>query len=369
MRVLYKQVQNRGIQVMHHTPATELLTNSKGEVLGVQAKSSVGGGKVTHIKSRRGVILTTGGFEFNEEMKLQYLRAYPVYFLGSPANTGDGIRMALGTGAQLWHMNCCSGRLVMKFPELPVAFNPTFGGKDWSSPGRSVIADPGSTHGKLSLMGRAGYIVVDRWGKRYTKETFKPHTLHYELIGFDSQKLVYPRIPSYWICDQRRMTNSPLARLASGPAGPAGIYKWSADNSKELERGWIKQGDTVKDLARKIGVDPESLTESVRNYNLYCKHGEDVEFQREPISLVPLETPPYYAVELWPGGPNTQGGPKRNSRAQVMRADGSPVPRLYSAGELGSIYGMLYPSGGGNLAECIAFGRIAGENASGEKPL
>ena len=64
------------------------------------------------------------------------------------------------------------------------------------------------------------------------------------------------------------------------------------------------------------------------------------------------------------GGMNTQGGPRRNSKAQILRADGLPVPRLYSAGELGSVLGKLYPAAGGNLSECIAFGRIAGENAS-----
>jgi len=84
--------------------------------------------------------------------------------------------------------------------------------------------------------------------------------------------------------------------------------------------------------------------------------------------LVSLENPPYCAVDLWPGGPNTQGGPRRNSTAQVLRAGGTAIPRLYSAGELGSIYGMLYPMGGGNLAECIIFGRIAGEQVSKEKP-
>ncbi|MFC1987598.1 FAD-binding protein, partial [Chloroflexota bacterium] len=73
------------------------------------------------------------------------------------------------------------------------------------------------------------------------------------------------------------------------------------------------------------------------------------------------------AIKLWPGGVNTQGGPKRNARGQVVRADNTPVPRLYSAGELGSVFGMLYP-GGGNIAECIAFGRISGANAAAEKP-
>lgn len=367
MRVLYHQVNARGIQVMYDTPAIELVSNAGGEVVGVQARSG-NEGKVINVRARRAVILTTGGFEFNEEMKLQYLRAYPIYFLGSPANTGDGIRMALRVGAQLWHMNCISGRLVMKFPEFPFVLNPTFGGRDWVSPGGVAISGAEGPE-RRELVATAGYIVVDRAGKRFTKETFKPHTLNYELTLYDSQRLLYPRIPSYWIFDRRRMDNGPLVRLLSGPAGPAHLYGWSEDNRAELKKGWIKQGDTVGELAQKIGLAPQNLDETVNSYNLGCKRGEDLEFGRGRTTLVALDAPPYFAIELWPGGPNTQGGPRRNKRAQVLRADGVPVPRLYAAGELGSIYGMLYPSGGGNLAECIAFGRIAGENASGQKPL
>ena len=83
--------------------------------------------------------------------------------------------------------------------------------------------------------------------------------------------------------------------------------------------------------------------------------------------MIPLDSPPFYAVRLFPGGPNTQGGPRRNSKAQVLNPFGKPVPSLYAAGECGSIYGMLYPMAGGNLAECIIFGRIAAENAIQEK--
>ena len=64
---------------------------------------------------------------------------------------------------------------------------------------------------------------------------------------------------------------------------------------------------------------------------------------------------------------NTQGGPKRNARSQIVRPDGSPIPRLYSAGELGSIYSYLY-QGTGNIGECLAFGRIAGRNAAAAPP-
>ena len=71
--------------------------------------------------------------------------------------------------------------------------------------------------------------------------------------------------------------------------------------------------------------------------------------------------------ELSPSMLNTQGGPRRNEKAQIVRPDGSPIPRLYSAGELGSIYSYLY-QGTGNIGECLAFGRVSGRNAAAEKP-
>lgn len=71
---------------------------------------------------------------------------------------------------------------------------------------------------------------------------------------------------------------------------------------------------------------------------------------------------------MYPGGPNTQGGPKKNARAQVVDSNDRPIPRLYAVGELGSIYGFLYPTTGGNLCEMIVFGRIAGQNAVREEP-
>ena len=81
--------------------------------------------------------------------------------------------------------------------------------------------------------------------------------------------------------------------------------------------------------------------------------------------LEPIAVGPFYAVELSPSMLNTQGGPRRNEKAQIVRPDGTPIPRLYSAGELGSIYSYLY-QGTGNIGECLAFGRIAGRNAAAE---
>ena len=93
---------------------------------------------------------------------------------------------------------------------------------------------------------------------------------------------------------------------------------------------------------------------------------ESDDFHRS-LMLSPFDNGPYYAVELSPSMLNTQGGPRRNEKAQVLRPDGSPIPRLYSAGELGSIYSYLY-QGTGNIGECLAFGRIAARNAMAESP-
>ena len=83
--------------------------------------------------------------------------------------------------------------------------------------------------------------------------------------------------------------------------------------------------------------------------------------------FAPLDKAPFYALELSPSMLNTQGGPRRNGKAQVVRPDGTPLPRLYSAGELGSMYSYLY-QGTGNIGECLVFGRISGRNAAAEQP-
>jgi len=359
MQFMYEQVKSRKIGVRYQTAAERLLTDERGQIIGVRAIDfSKGKPKEVHIKASRAVLLCTGGFEENEEMKLQYLRPYPVYFTGGTANTGDGIRMAQEAGADLWHMNCASARLCAKFPDFPVAFFIDFSGGGWSQQQMRAKKE------KLTV----GFIIVDKYGRRYLNEQLKPHAAYYELAWYDSHKLEYPRVPSYYICDQRRMDCGCLAQLTSGPSGPEQLYKWSRDNSVELEKGWIIRGETIAELAGKIGVPAAALESTVRRWNEHCQAGEDPDYGRSHLELVPLDKPPFYAVRLFPGGSNTQGGPRRNSRSQVVTPFGVPIPGLYAAGECGSVYGMLYPAGGGNLGECIAFGRIAAENAVAEAP-
>ncbi len=352
MQFMYDQVASRNIDVRYQTSAVRLLTDDTGRVTGVKVADFRGSApREVNIRAAA-VILCTGGFEESEEMKLQYLRVYPMYFAGGTGNTGDGIRMAQEVGADLWHMNCVSARLCAKFPGIPLGVFIDFSGGGWSQ--RSMKTE--------KVKAPAGFIIVDRYGRRYMTEELKPHAASYECGWFDSHKLEYPRVPSYHIFDQRRMKFGPLAQRSSGPTGPHQLYRWSWDNLTELRKGWIVKGDTVAELAGKINMPPENLEYTIDTWNKHCQVGQD-RFGRNPLELVPLDEPPFFAIRLFPGGSNTLGGPRRNGRAQVLNPFGQPIPGLYAAGECGSVFGMLYPAGGGNLAECIAFGRIAAENA------
>lgn len=360
-RALHQQVEHRNIKVLYDCQARNLLTNVRGEVIGVRVEQHRGDKvRKLNIGASKAVIMTCGGFQYNETMKLNYLKVYPFYGHGTTANTGDGVTMAQEVGADLWHMNCCTGRMMAKFPDFPIAFSLNFRGE--GQPLRKAQTD-------LPVRAGAGFIVVDQHGQRYTNENGRPHYVHYEMGLYDSQALRQFRIPSYWIFDQKRIEAGPLVHTEFGAAGPYKLYQWSRHNSQEIEKGWIVRGDSLSELGRKLGVDPGNLDKTLRNYNNYCESGEDPEFSRIPSSLIPLENPPYYGVRLYPGGPTTHGGPRRNAQAQILSLDGEPIRGLYGAGELGSIYGMLCIAGGGFLAECLAFGRIAGEYAAQEKSL
>jgi predicted oxidoreductase len=105
---------------------------------------------------------------------------------------------------------------------------------------------------------------------------------------------------------------------------------------------------------------------TVDRWNRDAEAGRDTDFGRT-LMQAPIVGGPFYAVELSPSMLNTQGGPRRNEKGQIVRPDGTPIARLYSAGELGSIYSYLY-QGTGNIGECLAFGRVSGRNAAAETP-
>lgn len=386
-KFLSEKVAERGIETVYGAAAQWLLTNAEGAVGGVQIEH---GGERRNVRASRGVVMTCGGFEFNDSMKLNSLRVFPTYFYGNPENTGDGIRMVQEVGADLWHMNSCAARLVARFPHpgypggTPVdfwgvealgvfvaGFEQFVKGELEGEEARRAYERPSVPAAQMQVSAPsrvAGCVVTDRFGQRFTNEVYRAHVLYYELTNLDSHRMVYPKVPSWWIFDERRMELGRLTPTMYGPTGPLQQVPWSADNRAEVEHGWILRANTLEGLAERCGMDPGVLAHTVKTYNAYCEAGEDPDFGRPAGTLVPLEQPPYYAVQLWPGGPNTQGGPRRDAEGRVVSVRGGPIPRLYSAGEFGSVYGMLYPSGGGNIAECMAFGRIAGRNVAAETP-
>jgi succinate dehydrogenase/fumarate reductase flavoprotein subunit len=307
---------------------------------GTSITGVVAGGREWH--ARYGVVLATGGFEMDIDLKRDFLPAEPTYFYGSPAATGDGIRMAMAAGADLWHMSLLVGRAIGNFK----------------------IAT-GREQGFILRLGPPGYVITDRYGKRFANEDEQAqlsHSFYYHLIQFDPRSGVFPRVPAYWIFDERRRKAGPLT-IAHIGASAVGIYTWSEDNSAEIERGWIHRGSTVAeavDLAG--GEDPGQAERTVAEYNSACGPGTDA-FGRATASLIPLDSPPFYCVPLWPGGSNTSGGPRRDARARVINTYGDPIPGLFAAGELGQPIGRVYPADGANLSEALCFGRIAAYSA------
>jgi succinate dehydrogenase/fumarate reductase flavoprotein subunit len=344
--LLRSLVFDRDIEVRYDTAATTLLTGPDGAVTGVRAGHR-------DIGVRRGVVLTTGGFEGDESLKRQFLPVTPAHFYGSQDNTGDGIRMAQEIGAELWHMNTWPGHFVARFPGAG------YGGGTGIDLWGSGRFGPGAEN--------PGAVFVDGSGRRFLAEPGRQHAANLELTALDARGLTRPRIPTWWLFDDARFGRAPLVPTYSGPAGPVGDYAWSADNVAELERGWIRCGTSVAELAKACDLDPDGLSSTVARYNELCALGRDDDFGRDPATLTPLSGDRFYAVPLWPGGSHTVGGPRRDEHARVVAVHGAAIPNLYSAGELGSVHGLLYPAGGASLAECMAFGRIAGAAAAANR--
>ncbi|HEY5961877.1 MAG TPA: FAD-dependent oxidoreductase, partial [Polyangiaceae bacterium] len=344
-QALRNAVTSRKIDVLYQTPAVDLIQDpSTREVKGVIAASD---GKNINIKCKRGLVMACGGFEFDYDMQAQYLPGWPVFSHGSPGNTGDGVRMGLKAGAALWHMNNALAH-VGCFVATPT--------------------DPKSIPIPLSI--NSSCILVDKFGSRFMNEqrTERHGFGHKEyLFFFDGLKQAFTRLPCYAVFDE---TGRKAGKLQGGLAGWFGnhkTYTWSSDNSAEVSSGWIKKAQTLDALATAIGADAATLNATITRYNALCTAGKDDDFGRAASSLKALSTAPYYALPIYPLMYNTQGGPRRNEKCQVVTPTGGTIPRLYSAGELGSFWGWMY-NGGGNASEAVITGRIAGANAAGQGP-
>ncbi|MCL1798726.1 MAG: FAD-binding protein [Eggerthellaceae bacterium] len=346
---LKEMVDDEGVEILYGTPGRRLIQNPETrEIVGIVAGEE---GSEIHIKARKGVLLACGGFENNQRMARDYLPDMTtVAPLGTPYNTGDGIVMAQAVGADLWHMNSLAGPyLGFRHPELEIGLAPT--------------------------MVTVKHILVNGGGKRFVNEDTISDTKHGKIEVNGRWAHLPTPLPVYQIFDDTNFD-------ATGVFAGVPFMTWSGivagieskeNNDEELAAGWITHATSIEELAAKINLDPAVLKETVDTYNANAANNVDPDFGRgaargglligeesdasDAYELLPLTGPNYYAIEFCATMLNTQGGPRRNGKGQILDTAGSPIPRLYSTGELGAPYPFLY-NGGGNLGETIAFGRV-----------
>jgi succinate dehydrogenase/fumarate reductase flavoprotein subunit len=345
-KVVEDNVRHRGIAVRLGARARRLVRGAGGAVEAVELDTGEA------LAVRRAVVLASGGFEADDEMKRQFWQGKPVATAAFRGNTGDGIRMAQDLGAALWHMWHYHGSYGFRHPDPSYPFGiRTKRVPDWF-PGEGPSSDV-----------KMPWILLDRDGRRFMNE-YEPYvqdTGHRPFERFRPETQEYPRIPAFLVADEEGRKVYPFGRPTYNERGQS--FDWSRDNLSEVELGIARRTEDVAGLARELGVDASRLEETLARWNAGCEAGVDPDFGRPGSSMMPIRTPPFYSASVWPVVSNTQGGPVHDERQRVLDVYGEPIRGLFAAGEMGSVFGHLYLSGG-NLAECFVGGRIAGREAA-----
>ena len=313
-----------------------------GRVAGVQVTRD---GQPGLILASRGVILAAGGFERNEQMRQRYQRA-PIgvdWTTGAAGNTGDAIIAGEAAGAALDLMDD-----AWWGPSIPLPSGPFFCLAERSLP---------------------GCILVNGAGQRFVNES-APYVdaVHAMYAGHSP---AVPHIPSWLVTDQRYRDSYVFAGLPPGKRLPR---RWYAV-------GAVVQAPAVAELAGQIGVDAAGLAATIAKFNEFAAAGRDTDFhrgdsaydryygdprQRPNPNLAPLARPPFYAFKIVPGDLGTKGGLRTDERARVLRADGTPIPGLYAAGNTSAaVMGHSYAGAGATIGPAMTFGYIAALDLGG----
>lgn len=343
-QIFRQTIDELGIEVMLETAGKELVTNAAGEVIGVKAEGIDG---PLNIKAKKGVILGTGGFDFNREMTTTFLRG-PIFASNSvQTNTGDGHLMGMAVGADLRNMNSCWG-----LPFMPVDPDRLMGEADWQM-----------------YRGKPGAIVVNKYGERIGNEASAYHVFNRAFWLWDTGKFEWRNTPSFWIADSSYAERY----FFPGSGWQMGVVP-----------DWMEKADTLEELCEKLGVDYNGFEETLSVFNPNAEAGIDPIWHRgeyqfdlntagdasrtdlKNICLAPITQGPFYGCSYVPGTCGTNGGLRINANAQVLDVKGSPIPRLYAVGNTsGSVMGDAYPGGGSCLGAGGVFGMLAGRHAVG----
>jgi tricarballylate dehydrogenase len=327
----YQSAAKNGVDVRFETKATRLATDDRGAVTGVVVRTSAG----TETIPAGAVVLASGGFEANPEMRTRYLG--PNWELarvrGTPYNTGDGIRMALDIGALPWgHWSGChSVQWDLNAP--------------WH--GDRKVGDNFQKHSyPLGL-------IVNLRGERFVDEgaDFR----NYTYVKYGRAVIGQPRRTAFQIFDQK------VVHLLREE------YR-----IREVTKA---EDATFEGLARKLEIDVDGFVATIRAYNASLqpgtynpavKDGKATRGITPPKSnwAQPLDSPPYVGFAVTTGITFTFGGLKITSEGQVIDCEQRPISGLYAAGELvGGLFYHNYPGGAGLMAGAV-FGRIAGRSAA-----
>lgn len=353
---LQEALPDNGVEVLMETPAEELIVEN-GRVSGVHAVSS---GKDLLIRAQS-VILATGGFDYDDEMRRKYLPSRLIMSCAVATNTGDGHKMAMAIGAGTAYMDSVWGApAILTSAEDPYdllednAIVTEVTGVDWAT-----------------YRGLPGAVVVNKYGKRFGNEACAYDPFNRTFGLFDSGTMERPNTPAFFLCDSQCWNTYSL------PGHEVGNSEVPA---------WFTVADTLEELAEKMGIDARGLADEISRFNEGAVKGEDRVFHRGEKffdvnttgffagsrtdianpTLAPLSTPPYYAAFYVPGTCGTGGGLTINGRAQVLDVSGEPIEGLLACGNCTSgVSGGTYMHQGFSLGAGSVMAWVAARTAAG----
>lgn len=348
---LAKSAADLGIPLWLNAPAGELL-RAGDSVTGAIINTKDG---AVEVRAKKGVVLATGGFPHDIARRAKlYPHAPSGHEHWSPAsesNTGDGIRLAMAAVG------------ATTADELPNA-------AAWVPVSRPRRSDGTSgTFPHFIDRAKPGVIAVTNAGKRFVNEGDCYHDFCQALVK--ATKDLPGEICAWLVADHPTLRRYGLGHVKPFPVPLA----------HQLRSGYLKRGRTLAELAAACGVDAAEFERTVANYNAHAARGEDPEFHKGSTAynrylgdpsvtpnpcIAPIQTGPFYAVQLVIGDLGSFAGLKTDAQARVLNGEGRPVPGLYAAGnDMASIMGGNYPGGGITLGPAMTFGYIAGRHAAG----
>ncbi len=340
---LLKACLDRGIEPILEVE-TKRLVRENGRITGIEGTR---GGQPFAMTARNGVIITTGGFEWDEDKRQTFLRGPMDAPASPPTARGEGLTLAMESGAKLGNMTQGWWAPTLVTPDMPWAT-----GEQRAQP---VLIERTVPHS----------IMVNGKGQRFCNEAANYSALAGAFHQFDPQTYDYPNLPAWLIFDADYVERYPIGPRLPGQPVPE----------------WVTRADSLAELADKIGVPADGLSATVARFNGHAAAGHDPDFARgtsaydhfygdrsregAAVTLGAVETGPFYAVEIRMGLLGTNGGARTDGAARILGHDGEAIAGLYGAGNaIACPTGGIYAGAGGTLGPALTFGYIAGRTAA-----